>query len=506
MDAGFFGCFVPDHPQATSLADLQRIGAALSLPEADPPLRNAVANARRASRSTSLFSAAPLLNGEELSSAALQESFGTQWRHEELTARGDLAAFFCGDHRHVVLQAKEFEVLRPHGHLLRTGNHMTPDEGALTSTVWMNGVFNSMLTQGHVSINRMLSTTHSYLGLFRSHGQRVFAQIDGRWQLLHVPSAFEMSPAACRWIYRIGQTVIEVRSAALSGPHEMVFSIEVRGGAATRFLISHHSALNGDDGATTGPVLWQREGEGIVLSAGAGSEVATRFPNGRFRIVPEPGTRFEQVGGDELLFSDGQTRQQPFLVLVTAPATAVGMRIRGSLVDPASPPPLRVPSPDSLLPTLSIAHAAPGKRSAIQVTQLADIAPWFAHNAWVHFLSPRGLEQYSGGGWGTRDVCQGPVELLLALNETGPICGSCDSRTRTVTGPNGSCFSSASATSVPAIRTATSSSGPCLRWLNIFSSPAMRQSSTSAFPFSMRAVPPPARWRPSGSIRSVRWL
>ena len=29
--------------------------------------------------------------------------------------------------------------------------------------------------------------------------------------------------------------------------------------------------------------------------------------------------------------------------------------------------------------------------------------------------SPRGLEQYSGGGWGTRDVCQGPVELLLAL-------------------------------------------------------------------------------------------
>ena len=44
-----------------------------------------------------------------------------------------------------------------------------------------------------------------------------------------------------------------------------------------------------------------------------------------------------------------------------------------------------------------------------------DIVPWFTHNAFVHYLSPRGLEQYSGGGWGTRDVCQGPVELLLAL-------------------------------------------------------------------------------------------
>ena len=39
----------------------------------------------------------------------------------------------------------------------------------------------------------------------------------------------------------------------------------------------------------------------------------------------------------------------------------------------------------------------------------------------MHYLSPRGLEQYSGGGWGTRDVCQGPVEMLLALGRVQPI-------------------------------------------------------------------------------------
>ena len=48
----------------------------------------------------------------------------------------------------------------------------------------MSGVFHSMVTQGHVSINRLLSTAHSYLGLFRSHGQRVFVEIGGSWQLL----------------------------------------------------------------------------------------------------------------------------------------------------------------------------------------------------------------------------------------------------------------------------------------------------------------------------------
>src|SRR5262249_57234367 len=52
---------------------------------------------------------------------------------------------------------------------------------------------------------------------------------------------------------------------------------------------------------------------------------------------------------------------------------------------------------------------------------VAEVLPWFAHDALVHYLAPRGLEQYSGGGWGTRDVCQGPVELLLALGRTAEL-------------------------------------------------------------------------------------
>ena len=41
------------------------------------------------------------------------------------------------------------------------------------------------------------------------------------------------------------------------------------------------------------------------------------------------------------------------------------------------------------------------------------IFPWLAHDAMVHLTAPHGLEQYTGGAWGTRDVCQGPIELLL---------------------------------------------------------------------------------------------
>jgi len=50
------------------------------------------------------------------------------------------------------------------------------------------------------------------------------------------------------------------------------------------------------------------------------------------------------------------------------------------------------------------------------VGALAVSLPWLVRDAFVHFLSPRGLEQFTGGAWGTRDVAQGPLELLLALD------------------------------------------------------------------------------------------
>ena len=174
------------------------------------------------------------------------------------TTRGTLLSFFHGADRHVVLRAKELRVQRPHGHLLRTGRHLTPDETALTSTAWMGGVFHSMVTQGHVSINRFLSTVHSYVGLFRSHGQRVFVQLANRWHLLDTPSAFEMSPDACRWIYRHDAGEISVRAEARSEPQELALSVEFTAGAPAPCLISHHVALNGDDGSAPGPAIWRQ--------------------------------------------------------------------------------------------------------------------------------------------------------------------------------------------------------------------------------------------------------
>jgi cellobiose phosphorylase len=406
---GFFAWFEADHPAATSVADLRLIDAALALPEAVcPPWPGDPIHTREAG---GCFATAPWFVSCDLTDDEARGLFGCNVLHEE-TMNGRLLSFFTPAGGHVVLKAKEIEVLRPHGHILRTGGTLVPDEAALTSTAWMGGVFHSMVTQGHVSINRFLSTCHSYLGMFRSHGQRVFVEIDGTWRLLGIPSAFAMNADSCRWIYKHAGGMIEVAAAAAEIIHELRLSLKVTSGNPVRFLVSHHVAMNGDDGLRSGPVVFEKNGNAVRVRAVPDSDVGRRFPDGCFVIEPDAGTVIEAIGGDDMLYQDGRSRNEPFLCFMTAPSLSAGLSIRGNLVDAELPQ--SAGFWQSIAGTLAITAPAAGT-PAMAARRIAAIFPWFVHNALVHYLSPRGLEQYSGGGWGTRDVCQGPLELLLAL-------------------------------------------------------------------------------------------
>src|SRR5262245_11088013 len=313
---GFFGWLEPDHADATATSDLALADRALALPEATPP---AAAASRTGTVPTpTRFSARPFLEISELDEAELN-AFCDGERHAVERDGDRLLSFFAGADTHVVLPAKERVSLRPHGQILRTGDRLEPDEASLTTTQWMDGVFHSMLTQGHVSINRFLSTTHSYLGLFRSHGQRIFVEIDGGWHLLGVPSAFAMTPSGARWLYKHAGGLLEINSWAAVDRHELWLSARVVAGPARRFLVSNHVALNGDDGSEALPARWTRDARGVRVATLPDTDVGRRFPNGGFRIDTAEGTVLEQVGGDELLFTDGRSRGQPFVILITAP-------------------------------------------------------------------------------------------------------------------------------------------------------------------------------------------
>jgi cellobiose phosphorylase len=51
------------------------------------------------------------------------------------------------------------------------------------------------------------------------------------------------------------------------------------------------------------------------------------------------------------------------------------------------------------------------------IAAIREILPWYGMNALTHFLTPYGLEQFSGAAWGTRDISQGPLDLLLCMEK-----------------------------------------------------------------------------------------
>jgi hypothetical protein len=107
--------------------------------------------------------------------------------------------------------------------------------------------------------------------------------------------------------------LIEVISSAPDDQHELLLSVKVQEGDSCRFLITHHVAMNGDDGSSSVPVQYEMMGRDAFVRAIADSDVGRRFPEGGFLIGPDEATQIEAVGGDEWLFSDGVSRAQPFL-------------------------------------------------------------------------------------------------------------------------------------------------------------------------------------------------
>jgi cellobiose phosphorylase len=445
MATGFFGVYQGDHPAATSASDAATVEEVLGQPEARPAThRHAAAPSGSRERvpvgrrdagtatigtpaSSSLFSSAPGLVCAPLDDDRLTGLTGNGRRHEEWDG-GRLLSYFTREGVHVVTSAKQSAVLRPHGHVMRTGSALVPDEGSLTTTAWMAGTFHSQVTEGHVSRNAILSTRRSYLGLRQAHGLRVFLETPdqpGGWTLLDEPSAWAVTMDGCRWWYAHEGGLLEVGSTAPAESHELGLVIRVLEGPPARFLICANVALGRDDGQDHEPPVLEQADGGVRVRPAKGSPASERFPAGSFRLSWQPGS-IDRVGRDEALFLDGQTRDLPWVTLRTTPTARVALSLSADLVpatDLAGQDLVGPPTPgfwDGIRGSVRLRTPSDSPLAA-EVARVDSVLPWFAHDALVHYLSPRGLEQYTGGSWGTRDVCQGPVGLLIALGETAPL-------------------------------------------------------------------------------------
>lgn len=414
-DTGFYGIFSPDHRDATSDADAAWATRALAQPEARSGAAAGIDRSTAGAASRSLFSDAPAFVVDDLDADTLTELTGhADPRHLETDADGVLLSWFGGDGAHVVTAAKERRVLRPHGHVLRTGDALVPDTGTLTSTLWMTGAFHSQLTRGHVGRDRLLSTRRGYLGVQRAHGLRVFVedpQAPRGWSLLEMPSAWAVRPDGATWWYVQDDLALEVSAAAAAtaGTHELGLSVRWLSGAPRRLLVALNVALSGDDGLD--PAAYDL----VTRRAGldVGDDAATlhlEWPAGAVTVA-----------ADGPLFADGEDRGTPWVTLDVEPRGRFSLTLA---VTSGAPHHEVRPTPDQHLGeqwpatvggALRLTPGSADAGLAAEVSRIDTALPWFTQNALVHYLSPRGLEQFSGGAWGTRDVCQGPVGLLTAL-------------------------------------------------------------------------------------------
>ncbi|NLG35177.1 MAG: hypothetical protein GX548_07475 [Lentisphaerae bacterium] len=385
--------FRPHHPDATGPADLDGLAAT---PKPEWPRKT------RLPVPASVWDHPSLLHGQHFDDALWNRLFPRRRQEEWLGRR--LGSFFTPDGRHVVSRAKESIVERSHGHMLLGSAAALPRKDAMGSTVYASGVFNAQIFCGNPDFSRLLGVVRDPLQRLRASGQRVWVRFNGIWHLLGTPSAFVMALDRAEWWYRLPGRLLRIISRVETDPSAIVLECRTEEGLPVRWRITHQLCLGTHDLDQGGQIETHAAAGHILLTPDPDTFDARRNPGRRYRIAVSPVHALTSLGLDEALWFDLQSRGAPFAVVETHSARKITVRLDAD--SEARPEPRQAP-PVLGASTWRIASAPP------PMAALADILPWFRHDAWIHLAAPHGLEQYGGGAWGVRDVCQGPVEWLL---------------------------------------------------------------------------------------------
>jgi cellobiose phosphorylase len=413
--SAFFGTCLPDHPDATSENDLTRLDDLFSGFSDDVSFE---ISGEPIAPVENLFITSGFLPVDDLNEQDFDTYFPSDRRHYEYE-NGRLMSFFCTPGNHVVLRAKEIRVDRPHAHIMQAMAGFVPDEDIMSTTSFAFGVFNSHLTQGNTNFNVLLSVCRSPFNLSPETGQRIFVEMNDRKFLLGIPSAFEMGLNHFRWIYKHKDFCFQVRTWTSKTSPQVNMDFKVLKGNPVKLLITHDfDPLNG----------WQIEPGtkeiDYIARPSDGNMIKNKFPNAKFRIIVNSNNVDYMVGAEEMLYSDKKSHQESLFVISVKETSDFCLSFIGEVNSYVQP--VKIETADeqfasdcrdaqSIWQDLCLNLSMKGAHEDIAAIQ--EILPWYGMNALTHYLTPYGLEQFSGAAWGTRDVAQGPIDLLLSMEK-----------------------------------------------------------------------------------------
>ena len=196
----------------------------------------------------------------------------------------------------------------------------------------MRGVFGAQLTIGNTSFHKLFSVSRDPYNITRSSGLRIMLEDADGWRLLTVPSAFEMGLSDCRWIYRFDDRVVTVHATASGDDPAMQWRIVVEG-EPCRFLVFAHLVLGDRELEQAGIIELDRGAKRFAFRPDPNGPWAQRYPGAVYHLVISTPDVVETLGGDELLYTDGQFRGGPYVAVRTLPTGEFCFAVVGSLTD-----------------------------------------------------------------------------------------------------------------------------------------------------------------------------
>ncbi|WP_414838564.1 GH36-type glycosyl hydrolase domain-containing protein [Carnobacterium sp. TMP28] len=342
-------------------------------------------------------------------------------RLEEEKIANNLVSFFTDRYAHVVLKEKELNMERATGHILLSGNQLSTEEPVLTTTAYMYGVFNSQVVLGNTSMNKLMSNTRNALNLVKSSGQRIYIEKNGKYQLLALPSAFEMGFNYAKWYYKLADDLITVRT--VTAPDSSTIRLELTSeNNEYRFIISTQITMNENEYQV--PYDMQQTGKLLTFTPTKQASMAKKYPAIQYYLTID---KTEFTVHDERLLTGSLTETDyPLVLLQTDKTKIIELTIQASLTEASYQKPSKdlqeeIDQFEEFIKQtkhgFDLAHPDP----AIDIERVNILSYWYTHNMLVHYLVPHGLEQFAGAAWGTRDVLQGPTEYFLATENYGGV-------------------------------------------------------------------------------------
>lgn len=353
-----------------------------------------------------------VLSGRDVSLKDLDTRYPNRLQEEWLSEQ--LVSFFTPTYRHVVLKNKEIVTRRPHGHLLIGGDIEHAGDHVLASTNYMFGVFQSHVTLGNTNFHKLLGDSRNALNVQTIAGQRLYIYIHDQYYLLGVPSIYEVGFNYSKWIYELGEDTIEVTVDIDRLGQATRLRFQSRIGAAYDIIATHQLVMN--EAEYRQDISLRSDRQAIIVDASTNGFIREHYPYLKYRLSANA----PMTIGDESQFILTDEPMHGLLTMHFKQLSNVEIMIEGTLNKRFPTSRLNdfekeVERYDQFIldfASFNISH--PSTTIQQELKKLELITPWYTHNALVQYASPHGLEQFNGAAWGTRDVCQGSIELFMA--------------------------------------------------------------------------------------------